>query len=234
MRDWPDESVGLIVTSPPLQHQKQHRQRPKKRRRRQMAERPPTKRLHRPQRHHATQKICPMAARLPNRNAPPSPRRRAPSSTTTNGASKTAFSRTAPDIMAGLPVRQIIIWQRIRRHQLQPKPRLLPPQLRSHLPPLQTPASSSPPKPTPSAASGASTKKPATPHPAPFPVELATAASPPPPKPRSSTPFIGSGTTAIAAERAGHPWTGIEQSPEYIALAEQRIQKRPPIATVPQ
>lgn len=36
-------------------------------------------------------------------------------------------------------------------------------------------------------------------------------------------PFLGSGTTAIAAERLGHPWIGIELSPEYAALAEKRI-----------
>ncbi len=36
-------------------------------------------------------------------------------------------------------------------------------------------------------------------------------------------PFIGSGTTAIAAERLGRDWLGVELNPEYIALAEARI-----------
>ena len=36
-------------------------------------------------------------------------------------------------------------------------------------------------------------------------------------------PFIGSGTTAIAAEQAGVDWIGIEKSPEYAEMAEERI-----------
>ena len=37
-------------------------------------------------------------------------------------------------------------------------------------------------------------------------------------------PFMGSGTTAIAAEKLGRDWLGIELNPEYIGLAEERIQ----------
>ena len=36
-------------------------------------------------------------------------------------------------------------------------------------------------------------------------------------------PFLGSGTVAVAAERLGRDWLGIELSPAYAALAEQRI-----------
>ena len=36
---------------------------------------------------------------------------------------------------------------------------------------------------------------------------------------------MGSGTTAIAAERLDRDWLGIELSPEYVALAEGRIEK---------
>ena len=36
-------------------------------------------------------------------------------------------------------------------------------------------------------------------------------------------PFMGSGTTAIAAARLGHPYLGCEMSPEYLDLAEKRI-----------
>lgn len=36
-------------------------------------------------------------------------------------------------------------------------------------------------------------------------------------------PFMGSGTTAIAAARLSHPYIGCEMSAEYIALAEKRI-----------
>jgi DNA modification methylase len=36
-------------------------------------------------------------------------------------------------------------------------------------------------------------------------------------------PFMGSGTTAIAAERQGRRWLGIELNPEFARLAEERI-----------
>ena len=37
-------------------------------------------------------------------------------------------------------------------------------------------------------------------------------------------PFMGSGTTAVAAERAGVDWLGIEQSQKYIDMADKRIE----------
>jgi DNA modification methylase len=37
-------------------------------------------------------------------------------------------------------------------------------------------------------------------------------------------PFMGSGTTAIVAERLGRDWSGIELKPEYVELATERIQ----------
>jgi len=36
-------------------------------------------------------------------------------------------------------------------------------------------------------------------------------------------PFIGSGTTAVVAEKFNRNWLGIELNPEYVKLAEQRI-----------
>ena len=36
-------------------------------------------------------------------------------------------------------------------------------------------------------------------------------------------PFMGTGTTAIVAERLGRDWLGIELNPEYVKLAKQRI-----------
>jgi site-specific DNA-methyltransferase (adenine-specific) len=36
-------------------------------------------------------------------------------------------------------------------------------------------------------------------------------------------PFLGSGTTAIAAEMEGFPWIGIEREAEYVAIAEARL-----------
>ena len=66
------------------------------------------------------------------------------------------------------------------------------------------------------------------PHPAPFPVELPERAI------RSTNaqlildPFMGSGTTAVAAIRAGRQWIGIEQSAKYCDQATQRIRGAQP------
>ena len=38
-------------------------------------------------------------------------------------------------------------------------------------------------------------------------------------------PFLGSGTTAVVAERLGRRWIGCEINPEYAAMAEKRIQR---------
>ena len=38
-------------------------------------------------------------------------------------------------------------------------------------------------------------------------------------------PFLGSGTTAIAAERTGRKWIGIELSEEYCEIAKKRLNK---------
>lgn len=62
------------------------------------------------------------------------------------------------------------------------------------------------------------------PHPAPFPVELAQRCI------HSTTtdivldPFIGSGTTAIAAEICGRKWIGFDVSTEYCKIARERIE----------
>jgi DNA modification methylase len=36
-------------------------------------------------------------------------------------------------------------------------------------------------------------------------------------------PFLGSGTTGLAAEMEGFPWVGIEREAEYVAIAEARL-----------
>ena len=36
-------------------------------------------------------------------------------------------------------------------------------------------------------------------------------------------PFLGSGTTALAAEMEGFAWFGIEREAEYVAIAEARL-----------
>ncbi len=60
-------------------------------------------------------------------------------------------------------------------------------------------------------------------HPAPFPVELAERCI------QSTTanvvldPFMGSGTTAVAAELCGRAWIGIDKSARYARMAERRL-----------
>ena len=63
------------------------------------------------------------------------------------------------------------------------------------------------------------------PHPAPFPVELAERCIRSVGEGIVLDPFIGSGTTAIAAEMASVPWLGIEKSPHYVRMATDRIAK---------
>lgn len=60
-------------------------------------------------------------------------------------------------------------------------------------------------------------------HPAPFPIELAQRCIEASPSGAVLDPFIGSGTTAIAAISQGREWVGIELSKEYCTLANQRI-----------
>ena len=67
------------------------------------------------------------------------------------------------------------------------------------------------------------------PHPAPYPVALPERCL------RASygsivlDPFLGSGTTAIAAKRCGWDYIGIEQSEEYVEMARKRISEEKPV-----
>jgi DNA modification methylase len=36
-------------------------------------------------------------------------------------------------------------------------------------------------------------------------------------------PFLGSGTTAVVAERFERRWIGIEHNPDYIRIAEEQL-----------
>lgn len=40
-------------------------------------------------------------------------------------------------------------------------------------------------------------------------------------------PFMGSGTTAVAARRCGRDFTGFELNPEYCRLIEERLEQLP-------
>ena len=60
-------------------------------------------------------------------------------------------------------------------------------------------------------------------HPAAFPVELALQCIKSVGKGPVFDPFMGSGTTAVAAEKFGIKWIGIEISAEYAKMASERI-----------
>lgn len=62
------------------------------------------------------------------------------------------------------------------------------------------------------------------PHPAPFPVELAQRCVEATDAPVVLDPFMGSETTAIAAEASKRDWIGFELSEDYCQLARKRIQ----------
>lgn len=125
------------------------------------------------------------------------------------------------DILEGFPVRQIIIWKRAGGFNFNPG---------YFLPTYEVIYLIC--KPNFKLAQGANAQgdvwdipqEKNNPHPAPFPVELAQRCI------RSTTaqtvldPFLGSGSTAIAAEACERQWMGIEVSPEYCKLAEQRIE----------
>ncbi|MDP6190727.1 MAG: site-specific DNA-methyltransferase, partial [Gammaproteobacteria bacterium] len=61
-------------------------------------------------------------------------------------------------------------------------------------------------------------------HPAPFPIELANRCIRSVDNGLVLDPFMGSGTTAIAAEINNRPWVGIDISEKYCDTAKQRIE----------
>jgi len=62
-------------------------------------------------------------------------------------------------------------------------------------------------------------------HPAPFPIELAQRCIAATSEGVVLDPFMGSGTTAIAAEVLGREWIGIEISEKYCKMAEKRLKE---------
>ena len=125
------------------------------------------------------------------------------------------------DILDGFPVRQIIIWQRAGGINFNPgyflptyeviylvaKPDFrLASKANAHGDVWRIPQEAN------------------NPHPAPFPVELAQRCI------ESTTarivldPFIGSGTTAVAATASRRDWIGIDISADYCKVARERIQ----------
>ncbi len=124
------------------------------------------------------------------------------------------------DIVDGLPVRQIIIWQRSGGFNHNPG-YFLPTYEVIYL--IAKPEFRLAPK-----AGGIGDvwrihQDRGNPHPASFPVELARRAIAATTAQVVLDPFIGSGTTAVAALLEGRQYVGIDLSEEYCQLARQRV-----------
>lgn len=124
------------------------------------------------------------------------------------------------DIVVGFPVRQIIIWKRKGGINFNPG-YFLPTYEVIYI--IAKPEFRLAPKANAVGDVWEFTQEMNNAHPAPFPIAFAERCV-------SSTtaqivldPFMGSGTVAIAAKRFGRNFIGIEISPEYCHLAEQRI-----------
>jgi modification methylase len=61
------------------------------------------------------------------------------------------------------------------------------------------------------------------PHPAPFPLALAERVVGSTKAKIVLDPFVGSGTTCVAAKKLGRKYIGLDNSPEYVELAERRL-----------
>lgn len=126
------------------------------------------------------------------------------------------------DIVSGFPVRQIIIWQRNGGINFN-KGYFLPTYEVIYL--IAKPKFTLAPK---ANALGDVWKIPQekkNPHPAPFPIELATRCIESVGEGVVLDPFLGSGTTALAAEALGRRWIGIDLSEKYCDIARSRIEK---------
>jgi site-specific DNA-methyltransferase (adenine-specific) len=126
------------------------------------------------------------------------------------------------DILQGFPVRQIIIWQREGGFNFNPG-YFLPTYEVIYL--ICKPRFKLAPK---GNAAGDIWRIPqgkGNPHPAPFPVQLAQRCIESTNAQIVCDPFMGSGTTAIAAESLGRQWIGIDTSSVYCELAGKRIIK---------
>ena len=124
------------------------------------------------------------------------------------------------DIVEGFPVRQIIIWQRPGGFNHNPG-YFLPTYEVIYL--IAKPNFFLAPK--KGGAGDVWSIRPArsNPHPAPFPFELAKRCIESTNADVVLDPFMGSGTTAVAAEYCGRDWIGIELSEEYCQMARSRL-----------
>lgn len=126
------------------------------------------------------------------------------------------------DIVANFPVRQIIIWRRKGGINFNPG-YFLPTYEVIYL--IAKPEFKLAPKANAIGDVWDISQESKNPHPAPFPLELAQRCIGATSGQVVLDPFMGSGTTAIAAEAEGRAWIGIEKSKQYCCLADERIAK---------
>jgi len=126
------------------------------------------------------------------------------------------------DIVDGFPVRQIIIWHRPGGITSN-KGYLLPNYEVIYL--IAKPDFKLAPKANSLGCVWKINQESKNPHPAPFPVELDENCIMSVDDGVVLDPFIGSGSTALAAEKYNREWIGIDQSSEYIEMARKRIKE---------
>ena len=124
------------------------------------------------------------------------------------------------DIVQWFPVRQIIIWERAGGINFNPG-YFLPNYEVIYL--ITKPSFRLAPDMNKLGCVWKITQEKGNPHPAAFPVELALRCVRAVGQGPILDPFLGSGTTAVAAEREGLDWIGIERSGEYCAMARERL-----------
>ena len=124
------------------------------------------------------------------------------------------------DIVASFPVRQIIIWQRAGGINFNPG-YFLPNYEVIYL--IAKPDFRLMPRANALGCVWRINQESNNPHPAPFPIELAARCIQSVGKGPILDPFMGSGTTAVAAEQEELPWIGIEHSIEYVNMAYERL-----------
>jgi len=124
------------------------------------------------------------------------------------------------DIVEGFPVRQIIIWKRDGGINFNPG-YFLPTYEVIYL--ICKPAFKLAPKANAIGDVWHIPQESNNPHPAPFPVELAQRCIESTSARVVLDPFIGSGTTAIAANMCKRQWVGIDISEDYCKVARERI-----------
>jgi site-specific DNA-methyltransferase (adenine-specific) len=126
------------------------------------------------------------------------------------------------DIVEGFPVRQIIIWQRSGGINFNPG-YFLPTYEVIYL--IAKPDFKLAPKANAMGDIWKISQERDNEHPAPFPEELATRCIDAVGSGPILDPFLGSGTTAVAAEKRNIPWVGIDLSAKYCEMAARRVEE---------